>query len=287
MKREDMEVTVSPVHGRFVAEVSGVDLSKPLDDDRFTHIHDAFLEHSILVFRGQALSNEQHIAFSRRFGELEIHTAKHWLLPDFPEILVLSNRGEQGTKPIVNGGAYWHSDMTYKAKPPLASLLYAFEVPPQGGDTLYADMYAAYETLDEQMKRRIGDLEAIHRYGDRYQMMARDDKDRPPLTSQQLAEVPDVVHPVVRAHPQTGRKALFVNEGFTIGVTGLPKDEGDALLEKLFRHSVQAAHVYRHRWQAGDLVMWDNRCTMHRATEYDLHHDRAMHRTTVQGDRPA
>ena len=287
MEREDMEITVSPVHGRFVAEVAGVDLSKPLDDDRFTHIHDAFLEHSILVFRGQSLTNEQHIAFSRRFGELEIHTAKHWLLPDFQEILVLSNRGEQGTKPIVNGGAYWHSDMTYKAKPPLGSLLYALEVPPQGGDTLYADMYAAYESLDEQMKRRIADLEAIHRYGDRYQMMARDDNERPPLTSQQLAEVPDVVHPAVRTHPQTGRKALFVNEGFTIGIAGLPKDEGDALLEKLFRHSVQPAHVYRHRWQAGDLVMWDNRCTMHRATEYDPHHDRAMHRTTVQGNRPA
>ena len=148
MEVEDMELTVSPVHGRFVAEIGGVDLSKSLGDDRFTRIHDAFLEHSILVFRGQALSNEQHIAFSRRFGELEIHPAKHWLLPDSPEILVLSNRGEKGTKPIVNGGAYWHSDMTYKAKPPLGSLLYALEVPPEGGDTLYTDMYAAYETLD-------------------------------------------------------------------------------------------------------------------------------------------
>ena len=281
-----MNLSVTPVQGRFVAEVVGVDLSRPVDDERFARIHDAFLEHSILVFRGQDLSNEQHIAFSRRFGELEIHTAKHWLLPEFPEILVLSNRGEEGTRPIVNGGAYWHSDITYKAKPPLGSLLYALEVPPEGGDTLFADMYAAYESLDDETRAHIEGLEAIHRYGDRYRMMAEVDRDRPPLTPEQLAEVPDVVHPVVRTHPETGRRALFVNEGFTIGIVGLPEAEGKALLDALFDHSVQPARVYRHRWQAGDLVMWDNRCTMHCATDYDLRHVRAMHRTTIQGDRP-
>jgi taurine dioxygenase len=286
MKVEDGILSITPVQGRFVAEVGGVDLSQPLDDVRFARLHEAFLEHSILVFRGQRLSNEQHIAFSRRFGELEIHTARHWLLPEFPQILVLSNRGEQGTRPIINGGAYWHSDITYKAKPPLGSLLYALEVPPQGGDTLYADMYAAYESLDDAMKRRIEGLEAIHRYGDRYQLMAKDDKDRPPLTPKQLAEVPDVVHPVVRTHPETGRKALFVNEGFSVAIVGMSEAEGKGLLDELFEHSAQPAHVYRHRWQAGDLVMWDNRCTMHRATEYDLRHTRAMHRTTIQGDRP-
>ncbi len=286
MQANDRELSVRSVQGRFVAAVAGVDLSRPLAADRFARIHSAFLEHSILVFRDQDLSNEQHIAFSRRFGELEIHTAKHWLLPDFPEILALSNRGEKGTKPIVNGGAYWHSDITYKAEPPLGSLLYALEVPPAGGDTLFADMYAAYETLDDETKLRIEGLDAIHRYGDRYQKMASGDKHRPPLSAQQLAEVPDVVHPVVRTHPQTGRKSLFVNEGFTIGIAGLPAAEGKALLEKLFSHSVQRAHIYRHRWQAGDLVTWDNRCTMHRATEYDVHYVRAMHRTTVRGDRP-
>ena len=286
MEVDEVSLSISPVQGRFVAEIAGVDLSRPVDDAQFARIHDAFLGHSILVFRGQDLSNEQHIAFSCRFGELEIHTAKHWLLPEYPEILVLSNRGEEGTRPIVNGGAYWHSDITYKAKPPLGSLLYALEVPPEGGDTLYADMYAAYESLDDETKARLEGLEAIHRYGDRYQMMAEVDRDRPPLTPEQLAEVPDVIHPVVRTHPETGRKALFVNEGFTIGIVGLPEVEGKALLEKLFEHSVHPERVYRHRWRAGDLVMWDNRCTMHRATEYDLRHVRAMHRTTIQGDRP-
>ena len=281
-----MDLSISPVQGRFVARIAGVELSQPLEDDCSARIHDAFLEHSVLVFSGQQLSNEQHIAFSRRFGELEIHTAKHWLLPDFPEILALSNRGEKGTKPIVNGGAYWHSDMTYLAEPPLGSLLYALEVPPEGGDTLYADMYAAYESLDDETRTRIEGLEAIHRYGDRYKMMASEDKDRPPLTREQLAAVPDIVHPLVRTHPETGRKALFVNEGFTIGIAGMPKIAGKALLEKLFHHSVQPSRIYRHRWRAGDLVMWDNRCTMHRATEYDARYARAMHRTTVQGGRP-
>jgi len=286
MEVDGTDLSISPVQGRFVARVTGVDLSQPLEDACYTRIHDAFLEHSILVFSDQLLSNEQHIAFSRRFGELEIHTARHWLLPDFPQILVLSNRGEKGTKPIVNGGAYWHSDMTYQAEPPMGSLLYAIEVPPEGGDTLFADMYAAYESLDDETKSRIEGLEAIHRYGDRYSVMASEDKDRPPLTPEQLAAVPDVVHPVVRTHPETGRKALFVNEGFTIGISGTSGVAGKALLDKLFRHSVELSRIYSHRWHAGDLVMWDNRCTLHRATEYDLRYARAMHRTTIQGDQP-
>ena len=286
MEIDGMDLSISPVRGRFGARVAGVDLSQPLEDDCFARIHDAFLEHSVLVFSEQQLDNEQHIAISRRFGELEIHTARHWLLADFPEILVLSNRGEEGTRPVVNGGAYWHSDMTYKAKPPLGSLLYALQVPPEGGDTLFADMYAAYESLDDGMKASIEGLGAIHRYGDRYSMMASEDTDRPPLTPEQLAGVPDVVHPVVRTHPQTGRKVLFVNEGFTVGIAGMPEPEGKALLQKLFQHSVQSSGIYAHRWRAGDLVMWDNRCTMHRATEYDLRYARAMHRTTVAGDQP-
>ena len=288
---EEREITkrisITPVQGRFVAEVGGVDLSKPMDDRCFAQIHGAFIAHSVLIFKGQTLSNEEHIAFSRRFGELEIHTAKHWLLPEHPEILVLSNRGENGTRPIVNGGAYWHSDITYKAKPPLGSLLYALEVPPEGGDTLFADMHAAYDDLDDAMKARIEGLQAIHRYGDRYQLMAKDDNDRPPLTAEQLAEVPDVAHPVVCTHPESGRRTLYVNEGFTVGIKDLPEAEGKALLEELFNKSVQEGHIYRHRWQVGDLVMWDNRCTTHRATDYDLRHTRAMHRTTIQGGRPA
>lgn len=281
-----MSIDITPALRGYTAEVSGIDLSRALDNESFDRLHRAFLDHSILVFRGQKLSNEQHIEFSRRFGELEIHTAKHWLLPEYPEILVLSNRGEEGTKPIVNGGAFWHSDITYKARPPLGSLLYALEVPPEGGDTLYADMYGAYETLDEETKRRVEGLRAIHRYADRYRQMAREDTERPALTAEQLAEVPDVEHPLVRTHPETGRRALFVNEGFTVGIVGMDESQSRALLESLFAHSTRDELVYRHRWHAGDLVFWDNRCTMHRATEYDLCHTRSMRRTTISGSVP-
>lgn len=281
-----MTFSATPVQGSFVAEIDGVDLSQPVDEHLFKSIHDTFLKHSILVFRNQTLSNDQHIAFTRRFGDLEVHTAKHWVLPDQPEILVLSNRGEKGTKPIVNGGAYWHSDITYKATPPLGSMLYALEVPPEGGDTLFANMYGAYDALDDAMKQRIARLKAVHRYADRYQRMASTDKERPPLSASQLAEVPDVIHPVVRTHPETGRKALYINEGFTVGIVGLPDEEGKALLEELNTHSTQSELVYAHKWKAGDLVFWDNRCTMHRATEYDSSYTRAMHRTTIRGDAP-
>ena len=280
-----MNLAITPLHDRFVAELSGADLSQPIDDEVFSRIHEAFLAHSVLIFRGQQLTNEQHLAFSRRFGKPEIHAAKPYLLPQHPEIMVLSNRGEKGTKPIVNGGAYWHSDVMYKGKPPLGSILYALAVPPQGGDTLFADMYGAYETLDEKIRVRIKTLHAVHRYADRYQKMASNNQ-RPPLTREQLAEVPDVEHPVVRTHPETGRKALFVDEGFTVGIVGLSEAEGQALLEKLFSHSVQPPLVYRHQWHAGDLLLWDNRCTIHCATDYDQRYARAMHRISIQGDVP-
>lgn len=280
-----MNISIRPVQGRFVAEIAGIDLGTPLDGTTFQKIHDALLAHSVLVFHNQKLSDDQHIVFSRRFGELEVHTAKHYVLPEHPEILVLSNRGEKGTAPIKDGGAYWHSDVTYKERPPMGSLLYALEVPPAGGDTLYADMYRAYETLPEATKKRIAGLKAIHRYADRYRLQQAV-SGRPSLDAT-LNTMPDAVHPVVRTHPETGRKALFVNEGFTVGIVGLPDAEGKALLDALNAHATRPEFVYAHQWRAGDLVIWDNRCTMHRATDYDdARFPRAMHRTTVAGTVP-
>jgi len=280
-----MSLSIRPAQGQFVAEITGVDLAVPVDDATFQKIHAALLAHSVLVFHNQTLSDDQHIAFSRRFGELEIHTAKHYVLPEHPEILVLSNRGGKGTAPIKDGGAYWHSDVTYKERPPMGSLLYALEVPPAGGDTLYADMYRAYETLPEATKKRIAGLKAIHRYADRYRLQQAV-SGRPSLDAT-LNTMPDAVHPVVRTHPETGRKALFVNEGFTVGIVGLPDAEGKALLDALNAHATRPELVYTHKWRAGDLVIWDNRCTMHRATDYDAaRYPRAMHRTTVAGTLP-
>ncbi len=269
----------------FVTEVVNVDLSQPVDAATASALRAAINQHSILVFRGQTIDNDQHVAFSRNFGDLEIHTVKQYLLPDYPEIIALANRGENGTTPIDNGGAYWHTDISYKAKPPMGSLLYSLEVPPEGGDTLYADMYAAYDALSDAMKENLEGLRAVHGYEARFSRMGEGGK-RPKLSAEQLAEVPEVTHPIVRTHPESGRKALYVNEGFTLGVEGLPLDEGRDLLDALNAHATQPQFIYAHHWRAGDLVFWDNRATMHCATDYDTRYARTMHRTTIQGDIP-
>jgi taurine dioxygenase len=277
-----MDLSVRKTGKTFVAEVQGVDLSEPLDEKTVEAIRQAWWDHSILVLRGQTITQEQHVAFSRHFGELQGHTVKDWLLPAQPEILVLSNRGRGGVKPLINGGAYWHSDITYQAEPPMGSILHGLTVPPEGGDTLYADMYAAYDALDDKTKELIDGRNAIHNYKHRYLKMAEGGK-RPTPTAEQLAEWRDVEHPIVLNHPDSGRKALFVNEGFTMAIKGLDKEESDALLQRLYEHSAKPEFVYAHKWRAGDIVMWDNRCTMHRATPYDAEkHERTMHRTTIK-----
>jgi len=281
-----MTLSVTRTGNTFVAEVEGVDLSKPMDSETVEAIRQAWWDHSILVFRGQNITDDQHIEFSRHFGDLQGHSVKDWLLPTHPEILVLSNRGEGGVKPLKNGGAYWHSDITYQASPPMGSILHGLVVPPEDGDTLYADMYAAYEALDDETKALIEGRIAIHNYKHRYLKMAEGGA-RPTPTAEQLSEWQDVEHPIVLKHPDTGRKALYVNEGFTMGIKGMDKDEGDALLQRLYEHSSRPEFVYAHKWREDDIVMWDNRCTMHRATTYDAEkYDRTMHRTTIKGTAP-
>jgi alpha-ketoglutarate-dependent taurine dioxygenase len=282
-----MAISVIRTGKTFVAEVEGVDLSRQLDAETVEAIRQAWWDHSILVFRDQHITDDQHIAFSRHFGELQGHTVKDWLLPTHPEILVLSNRGEGGVKPLKNGGAYWHSDITYQAVPPMGSILHGLTVPPVDGDTLYADMYAAYEALDDDIKALIEGRVAVHNYKLRYLKMAEGGA-RPAPTAQQLAEWQDVVHPVVFDHPDSGLKALYVNEGFTVGIKGMEKDESDALLQRLYDHSASEEFLYTHKWRTDDIVMWDNRCTMHRATTYDAEkYDRTMHRTTIKGTAPS
>lgn len=279
-----MAVSVNRIGNTFVGEVQDIDLAQPIDSATAQELRQAWWDNSILVFRDQDLTQEQHVAFSRHFGDLQGHTVKDWLLPTHPEILVLSNRGRGGVKPLENGGAYWHSDITYQEVPPKGSILRAVTVPPEGGDTLYADMYAAYEGLDDETKAQIAGKTAIHNYKHRYLKMAEGGKRSAP-TPEQLAEWQDVEHPIVLEHPQSGRKALFVNEGFTVAIKGMEKAESDALLARLFEHSVRPEFVYAHKWRAGDIVMWDNRCTMHCATPYDAEkYERTMHRTTIRGE---
>ena len=283
-------ISVRRISGTFVGEVDGIDMALDHDEHTIAAVRAALNEHSILVFHNQRLSNEQHVRFSQRFGESEIHTVRQYLLPDFPEIIALANRGEAGTKPIANGGAYWHSDITYKAQPPMASLLYALEVPPEGGDTLFCDMVAAYEALPESTKTAIAGRRAVHSYLPRFMASRAIDEsfkdNKFELSEAQKAELAEVSHPIVRTHPESGRKALFINEGFTISLDGDGSEQDQALLSELNNHATQGRFIYRHKWAVGDVVFWDNRTVMHCATEYDRSHARTMHRTTVKGDVP-
>jgi taurine dioxygenase len=266
------------------------DLGRDLDDRTFGEIERAFHDNIVVVFRDQQLTSRLHIEFSRRFGELEIHIVKKYLLPDFPEILLISNikndRGEHIG--LADAGFTWHTDTSYRRRPSRCSLLYAKEVPHRDGqalgDTVFANTVAAFEALPEAMKKRITGLKAVHRYSARRRVA---DSPRPALTRAQLDETPDVAHPIVRTHPYTGRKSLYVTAGECIGIEGIPDDEAVDLIAELDAHCVRPEFLYRHKWRLGDLLMWDNAASMHLAIcDYALPERRLMHRTTVIGTVP-
>ncbi|MDP9602842.1 UNVERIFIED_ORG: taurine dioxygenase [Variovorax paradoxus] len=269
------------------AEVVGLDISKPITTEDFARIHKAHLDHHVLVFRDQQITPQEHIDFSRRFGPLEIHVLHQFQLKDHPEILIVSNIKEKG-EPIGLGdaGVYWHSDISYKPKPSLGSLLHAQELPSEGGDTLFADQHLAWESLSPELQQRILPLKAEHSYLAKYEELRAKNPWRPKLSQAQIDQVAPAVQPVVRTHPETGRKALFVSEHFTTRIVGLPQDESDALLAELFAHSVKPEFVYRHTWAPHDLVFWDNRSLMHLAAGTPDHLRRRLNRTTIVGDTP-
>ncbi len=281
----NIQLPVIPLDKPAAAEVRGLDLNQDLDDQTIADLHRAWMTYPVLIVRGQELSPEKQVAYARRFGDLQCHTVKEIRHPECPEILVLSNRGRGGAQPINNGGAYWHSDITYEDIPPMGSILHGLVIPTEGGDTLYADMTAAYDALDDETKKEIDGRIAVHNYRTLYEAKMNEGV-RPYKTEDELSQWIDVEHPIARTHPETGKKAIFVNEGFTRQVKGMGNNASRALLEKLFAHTTQDEFVYRHRWQQGDVVMWDNRCTMHRATDYDLNQERSMHRATLCGTKP-
>jgi len=282
---QDFEIR--PLDAALGAEVIGLDLHQPLADEDFRRIHRAHLDHHVVVFRDQRITPAQQIAFSRRFGPLQIHVLHQFQLANHPETLIVSNVLQDG-KPIGLGdaGHFWHSDLSYKEKPSLGSLLHAIELPSEGGDTLFANMHAAYDGLSDALKARIEGLRAEHTYLARYAELQKRSPWRPNLSPEQIAQVKPVVHPVVRTHPETGRKALFVSEHFTTRIVGLSDAESRALLDELFAHSVQPAYVYRHQWREHDLVFWDNRSLLHLAAGTPDHLRRVMYRTTIEGDTP-
>ena len=268
-----MEVRpLSPVMG---AEVRGVDLSRPVDIEK---ILDAFDRHLLLVFPAQSIEPPQHIAFSRGFGELQVHVLDQYRHPQYPEIYLLSNvKGGKTTGEHPDKGTLvWHSDLSFQKRPALATILYGLEVPKAGGDTLYANMYAAYDALDSATKSQLENLRAVHDL-DASRMRAGE----PPMSAAQRAAAPPVEHPMVTKHPRTGRRILYISRHVS-HVAGMPRAESDALLDRLMAHATQERFVFRHRWGPRDVVMWDNRCTMHCATPYDAAGERrVLHRTVT------
>lgn len=279
-----MTLEVRPLSEALGAEIIGLDLSKPLDDATFAAVHRAHLEHLVLVFRGQDLTPQQQIDFSRRFGPLDQHPADDAVLPDHPEILLVSTKRENGEYiGIPDGGPMWHSDLAYREKPALGSMLYAVELPNHGGNTSFANMYKAYDALPLYLKEAVEGRRGLFLAG---RANAKRSFKRT-LSQAQKDRTPPAVHPVVRTHPETGRKCIFANAQHTVAVEGMDAAESDAVLSEIFAHCARPEFVYGHAWQPGDLTFWDNRCVLHIADHARLDdpaYIRHMHRTTIQGD---
>jgi taurine dioxygenase len=296
-------ITVHRLGTHLGAEITGVDLAQPLDAVTFAQIAQAFFTHEVVCFRQQQLTPQQQVDFTRRFGVLEPHVRQESRLAGYPDILIVSNvlnaQGQAiGTQ---DAGRFWHSDLSYKCEPSLLSALYAVEVPVQDGQvrgaTHFASTTAAYAALPEALRQQVQGLTNVHSY--RYsraknraaqhaeQVQGGRVVQEPVLTAAQLQSVPDVETPMVRTHPVTQRKGLFVNEAHTSHIPGLRAEESAQLLARLYQHITSPAFLYTHMWQPGDLLLWDNVAVQHKATfDYALPLRRLMYRTTVRGTVP-
>ena len=275
------------------AEIRGVDIAAGVDEATMAAIRDALHEHKVIVLRRQTLSPEQHIAFSAYFGQLEPHILPQYLVPGYQELVRLSNIVDGQGRPIgmVDAGRIWHTDGHFLERPNMYSILFAIEVPHADtgeplGATRFANTASAYSQLPDATKRRLEGLQGVNSLAAVYETMRRSNvgKERAPLTAEQRREF---VHPVVRTHPETGEKCIYVSKAATSRILGLSQDESDALIDELSAWCVRDDQVYNHRWQIGDLLMWDNCATQHVAVgDYGPHQRRLMHRTTLGGSIP-
>jgi taurine dioxygenase len=276
-------ITVHPIAGALGAEVSEIDLSRPLSEDAFAEVRRALLEHLVLFFPEQRIPPAALTAFGQRFGTLNVHPFLP-NMPEHPKVIVIDKTEDRKT----NVGNGWHSDMSFLEEPPLGSMLHAQITPPYGGDTLFASMYLAYEALSDGMRRLLDGLSAVHDYNRIFREAVRQGRARVSEAELEAArkDYPPVVHPVVRTHPETGRKLLFVNRFFTSHLKDLTEEESRPLLEFLFDHAAKPEFTCRYRWTPHAIAFWDNRCTQHYALN-DYHgFRRLMHRVTINGDRP-
>jgi taurine dioxygenase len=266
------------------AAIEGVDLSRPLDAGTAEALRRAQLEHLVLAIRGQSLTPQGFRDAMDVFGKPVQHQRGAALHPEVPEIMILSSEDRDvlgdGKRLVV--GAHWHSDDSYRAVPCSLTILYGVAVPERGGDTQFTNMYAAHDALDDEMKRRIAGLRVVHKYDS-----SRKGTRIATLSEDQRRALPDVVHPLVRTHPETGRKALYMNPNRMEAIVGMERRESDRLLDRLIRHAIEERFQYRHKWRRGDVLVWDNRCTMHKANaDYPEGEKRLMHRIILEGTVP-
>jgi taurine dioxygenase len=273
-------ITAVPLSPAIGAEIVGVDLRAPLSNAQFAQILDAWHRYCVLLFRNQHLETEDQLRFAERFGELSKVINNHSQNSGHPSVMLVSNIRKDGQLigGLPDGEMHFHSDQCYVERPIKGTMLYAIELPGQGGNTLFANMYLAYETLPADVQQRITGLKAMNVY---------DYANNPTTRGATIREgVPHYAHPVARTHPDTGRKALFVNRLMTDHILDMPREESDRLLAVLFNHQEQRRFVYEHVWSVGDLLLWDNRCSLHARTDFDPSERRLLRRVAIRGEKP-
>jgi alpha-ketoglutarate-dependent taurine dioxygenase len=279
-------MTVRSLHPALGAEVRGIDMRSPMDAETFQAVHAAWMRHLVLVFPGQPISDEEHVAFSRGFGDLEVFHLNIIRSSRVPEIFRVSNVDDDGnlmppehpTVKQVSLSRIWHTDSSYRPMPCIGSLLHGVEVSRTGGETQFINMYAVYEALPDSLKRQVRGRKARHNFGNLHTLA-----ELKPLTEQDKAAMPPVWQPMVRRHPVTGRPSLYISPIYNDEVEGMGAEESQRLIADLAEFAAQPRFMYRHSWEPHDVVMWDNRCTMHGVTPHDPRERRVMHRTTIVG----
>ena len=261
------------------AEIIGVDLSEPMSDGTFATVLDYWHDNLVILFRDQHLTEDDQVRFGERFGPPAVSHTRRYTTKN-PAVMLISNIRENGQLigALPDGEMHFHTNQCHQERPAMASMLYALEIPSTGGNTLFANAYLAYETLPAAMKKRIEGRNALNAYDYDNASMKRGTKPR--------EGIPSYWHPIVRTHPATGRKALYVNRLMTVAIEGLPDPESDALLSVLFDHQEQPQFIYEHIWRPHDLLMWDNRCTLHARTDFSAAERRLMRRLTILGEKP-
>tara|TARA_R110000824_G_scaffold155226_6_gene327822 strand:+ start:119320 stop:120174 length:855 start_codon:yes stop_codon:yes gene_type:complete len=280
----DTKIKTTPLMSGFGVEILDVDL-KSADAGTRQEVIDLFHANGAIVLRGQTMEPDDLMSFISLFGEPEDHTQTQFTLPGYPKIFRLSNKTENG-KPIGahNDGVGWHTDYSYKEEPVMCTMLYAVEVPPEGSDTLLSDLCEAYNVLSDEQKKKLDGLVLHHSYE---HLMSSREFGRMKISDELKAANPDVLHPLIRTHPANGRKALWVSTGTVKGIVGMDDDEAQKLIDELIEFVTEDRFVYRHKWQVGDILVWDNRCTLHTGTLFDdTKYERLMHRLWAKGDKP-